>query len=321
MAGSGDDLELGLGPWPGGAARNPDAAGGLPPAGVHGTPAQQIRRSLRGKHVCPFCGTTRDTEMGPCTQCSLEDTPTTRAATRSKRGPWYGGQSRKPSAPGRNSATLLLLIQKGRVTPRSVIRGPTTSQFWRHAARVKGVSREFGLCWHCGQDVAKSARMCANCRRSQDTPAEADVLLETPAEAGAEDLTEKMWAEDVGREAPPSQVASQSAVERLAARGGVRREVPFKASINSDPAEADVGEGRLPGNGRRGGRDELTDDLAGPAQSTTPGDELSSREARILRREAAARAASAREALLRDAAGLESAARHIPRREAAPRRT
>ncbi|MEZ0264144.1 MAG: hypothetical protein ACAI43_05410, partial [Phycisphaerae bacterium] len=46
------------------------------------TPAVQIRRSLRGKHVCPFCGTQRETDVGPCQHCSLEDTPTTRAATR-----------------------------------------------------------------------------------------------------------------------------------------------------------------------------------------------------------------------------------------------
>jgi len=52
-------------------------------------------------------------------------------------------------------------VQKGRVTARSVLRGPTTAQFWRHAARVKGVSREFGLCWSCGGDVLKNARVCA----------------------------------------------------------------------------------------------------------------------------------------------------------------
>jgi hypothetical protein len=46
--------------------------------------------------------------------------------------------------------TLLALIRKGQVTPRSVIRGPTTFQLWRFAARVKGISREFGLCYSCG---------------------------------------------------------------------------------------------------------------------------------------------------------------------------
>src|SRR6266567_8923838 len=111
--------------------------------------AQQVRRALRGKHVCPFCGTERETDVGACMHCSLEDTPATRSATRSKLGPWYVLQSRNPSAPGMNFATLMVLVQKGRVTARSVLRGPTTGQFWRHAAKVKGVSREFGLCWNC----------------------------------------------------------------------------------------------------------------------------------------------------------------------------
>ena len=43
-----------------------------------------------------------------------------------------------PSAPGMKCNTLLALIRKGQITPRSVVRGPTTFQLWRFAARVKG---------------------------------------------------------------------------------------------------------------------------------------------------------------------------------------
>jgi hypothetical protein len=163
-----DDLEMDLGRLP--DIRNTDSPS--PSA------AQQIRRALRGRHVCPFCGTQRETDVGACTQCSLEDTPTTRTATRGKLGPWYVLQSRNPSAPGMNFATLMALVQKGRVTARSVLRGPTTGQFWRHAAKVKGVSREFLLCWNCGGDVAKNARACPNCKRLQEPPLNPDVLLE-----------------------------------------------------------------------------------------------------------------------------------------------
>ena len=255
MADSVDDLDLELGRLPGRSQRD--------------TPGQQIRQDLRGKHVCPFCGTARQNESGPCTQCSLEDSPTTRAATRSKLGPWYVLQSRNPSAPGMSFATMLLLIQKGRVTARSVIRGPTTSQFWRHAAKVKGVSREFGLCWNCGTDVARNARACPSCKRLQEPPLNPDVLLETGPDAGLEPITEKVWAEEQGQTAA-------SPVDRLAMRGGVRREVsPVRRSpVPQDPDMADVGEGTLPSHARRRDLTDESPELASVPQSR-------SREARL----------------------------------------
>ncbi len=214
-----DDLEMDLGRLP--DSRNTDTAS--PSA------AQQIRRALRGRHVCPYCGTQRETDLGACTQCSLEDTPTTRTATRGKLGPWYVLQSRNPSAPGMNFATLMTLVQKGRVTARSVLRGPTTGQFWRHAAKVKGVSREFLLCWNCGSDIAKNARACPSCKRLQEPPLNPDVLLEN-GEFSSEELAEAMWsdqpAESSQMGAPPAPRQAPSQIDRLVAKGGVRRDLP-----------------------------------------------------------------------------------------------
>jgi len=134
-----------------------------------------------------------------------------------------------------NFATLMVLVQKGRVTARSVLRGPTTGQFWRYAARVKGVSREFGLCWSCGGDVAKAARACPSCKRLQEPPLNPDVLLEA-AEFSSEELAEAMWSDETAHSsqmsgsshahAPLPGGARPSPVDRLASRGGVRREVP-----------------------------------------------------------------------------------------------
>jgi len=209
--------------------------------------AQQVRRALRGKHVCPFCGTQRETDMGPCAHCSLEDSPTTRSATRSKLGPWYVLQSRNPSAPGMNFATLMALVQKGRVTARSVLRGPTTGQFWRHAAKVKGVSREFGLCWNCGGDVARNARACAHCKRLQEPPLNPNVLLES-AEYSADELAEAMWADEspessqmpaspaAAQAPPPSPQSRPSPADHLTPRAPVRREVPTPISASSSPS-------------------------------------------------------------------------------------
>jgi hypothetical protein len=93
-------------------------------------------------------------------------------------------QSRNPSAPGMKCNTLLALIRKGQITPRSVIRGPTTFQLWRFAARVKGISREFGLCYSCGAELQRTSTFCPRCSRSQELPPNPDLLLENETQAG-----------------------------------------------------------------------------------------------------------------------------------------
>jgi len=108
----------------------------------------------------------------------MEDTPTTRSATKTRIGPWYVLQSRNPAAPGMKWTTLLALVEKGQVTPRSVVRGPTTHQLWRFAAHVKGLSREFGLCYSCGSQIDKTTHQCPNCERLQELPPNPDALLE-----------------------------------------------------------------------------------------------------------------------------------------------
>lgn len=144
--------------------------------------AEQIRQSLTGRHVCPFCGQLYSGSE-PCPRCTMEDTPATRQATRSRVGPWYVLQSRNPTAPGMKYAMLLALINKGQVTPRSIIRGPTTHQLWRFAAHVRGVSREFGLCYSCGQALERTCSICPHCQRSQEPPPDPDVLLEIRSNA------------------------------------------------------------------------------------------------------------------------------------------
>jgi hypothetical protein len=199
-----------------------------------------------------------------------------------------------------NFATLLLLIQKGRVTARSVIRGPTTSQFWRHAAKVKGVSREFGLCWHCGQDVSRVARVCGNCKRMQEPPINPDVLLEAGADPATQELTEKVWTEKAAETSATAVAVPPSPVERLAARGGIRREVPPEArppsSSRVDRDESDLDDGRLPANERYSARVARDDDMARPASRVAAAHAPlpDSREERIRRRESMAREATLR---------------------------
>src|SRR5581483_5028937 len=134
------------------------------------------------KHVCPYCGAVTaviEKPTGPCPKCNMEDTPATRAATKARIGPWYVLQTRNPSAPGMKWATLLSLVSKGQVTPRSVVRGPTTHQLWKFAAHIKGLSREFNLCYSCGGEIERTANQCPHCDRLQEPPVNPDSLLES----------------------------------------------------------------------------------------------------------------------------------------------
>jgi hypothetical protein len=131
------------------------------------------------KKVCPFCGAINDNDGNPCPRCLMEDTQTTRTATKSRIGPWFVLQARNPAAPGMKWNTLIELVRKGVVVPRSIVRGPTTHQLWRAAGHVKGLSREFGLCYHCGGDIDKSANQCPHCDKLQEPPINPDSLLES----------------------------------------------------------------------------------------------------------------------------------------------
>lgn len=143
--------------------------------------AEEVRQQLTGKHVCPFCGVIRADQTQPCPRCTMEDTNATRSATRQRIGPWFVLQARNPSAPGMKFATLLSLVKKGHVTPRSIVRGPTTHQLWTFAAKVRGVGREFGLCNWCGEQVETTAAACPHCDRPLEPPADPDTLLESGA--------------------------------------------------------------------------------------------------------------------------------------------
>jgi hypothetical protein len=115
----------------------------------------------------------------------MEDTTATRQATRARIGPWYVLQQRNPSAPGMRFDTLLTLVKRGQISPRSIVRGPTTHQLWRFAARVRGLSRQFGLCYSCGHEIETTATLCGQCHKMQEPPMNPDVLLEAKSPAPA----------------------------------------------------------------------------------------------------------------------------------------
>jgi hypothetical protein len=132
--------------------------------------------------VCPFCANIRTSDaVGPCPRCTMEDTATARRSTGERIGPWFVLQRKNPTAPGLRFNVLLALARRGHVTVKSIVRGPTSGQLWRFASQVKGLSRVFGLCWHCSASISPEAISCPRCKSPQDVPGDADAFLETPA--------------------------------------------------------------------------------------------------------------------------------------------
>ena len=143
----------------------------------HGAPAAQEGI------VCPFCANVRpaETAAAACPRCTMQDTPSTRRSTGERIGPWFVLQRKNPTAPGLRFSVLLTLARRGHVTPRSIVRGPTTGQLWRYAAQVKGLSRVFGVCWHCAAGVSPDGTSCPRCRSAQEIPDDPDSFLESYA--------------------------------------------------------------------------------------------------------------------------------------------
>ncbi|MGH7214221.1 MAG: hypothetical protein ACREIT_05615 [Tepidisphaeraceae bacterium] len=184
----------------------------------------EVQRQLSGKKVCPFCGSISEpaadttaavgiagitpTGPGACPRCRMEDTPATRQATRLRIGPWHVLQSRNPAAPGMKFDTLVSLVRRGKITPRSIVRGPTTHQMWRFAAKVKGISREWGLCYSCGNGVDTTTTLCPHCNRIQEPPIDPDVLLEPASTITA--ATRATAPDEAGMPTPTAPLAGPS---------------------------------------------------------------------------------------------------------------
>ncbi|MEX0876438.1 MAG: hypothetical protein WD114_03170, partial [Phycisphaerales bacterium] len=108
-----------------------------------GSPTPQLR-SL----VCPYCGTVTP-DSGRCGHCGGRFDPLSRQATQNQMGPWEIRDERVPFRPGCVYDTLLRLVDLGKISTETVLRGPSTRQFWMLARHTPGVALRLGLCHNC----------------------------------------------------------------------------------------------------------------------------------------------------------------------------
>lgn len=113
--------------------------------------------------LCPFCGgATRP--QARCEQCKGFLDPLSRQATQNVMGPWFIRDQDRPFRPGCSFETLAQLVSRGQVDMRSILRGPTTNQFWMPARRTPGVANLLGLCHACAAPASLDMNACGACR-------------------------------------------------------------------------------------------------------------------------------------------------------------
>lgn len=126
---------------------------------------------------CPYCGYLNDTaKFDRCSQCNGLFEPLSQIATQLAMGPWYVRDENRPFMPGFSEAILREQVRAGKITTHTVLRGPTTNQFWKRAADAQGVSRLMGTCHACHQGVDPTDTSCPFCKADLSLPTDVDSL-------------------------------------------------------------------------------------------------------------------------------------------------
>ena len=125
--------------------------------------------------LCPYCGNTQ-TAPKKCEECGGLFEPLSRKATQIAMGPWYIRDKKRPFRPGCSYEVLQKQINAGRIKPTTIMRGPTTRQFWSVARNIPGVAHLLGYCHQCGEKVDPLGRKCPSCGEAFKSPKERNEL-------------------------------------------------------------------------------------------------------------------------------------------------
>ena len=209
--------------------------------------------------LCPYCGHAQGaSQVDRCGECGGLFEPLSRRATQIAMGPWTIRDRARPFRPGCSYRVLVKMIEAGRVTPTTVLRGPTTRQFWSVARNVPGVAHLLGYCHNCGFHVDPKAKQCPQC----ETPFK-KVRLRN--ELGLQFATQK--------EADAAQRALDRHLRRAAASMNGHASVAADlVDMPGDPAAEDAVSGGPAGSETEtsAGGGDLIDDLLGDPGSTNP---------------------------------------------------
>ena len=112
--------------------------------------------------ICPYCGETQPADER-CRACGGLFEALSRQATHNAMGPWFVRDPERPFSPGRSYETLVSQIERGTIDKYTILRGPTTKQFWTIAKHVPGVAHLLGYCHDCHVSVDAGDHGCHAC--------------------------------------------------------------------------------------------------------------------------------------------------------------
>lgn len=125
--------------------------------------------------ICPYCGGPTP-DQPRCASCRGFLDPLSRQASQNAMGPWFIRDDSEagmgPFRPGCSYDTLAELVRRKKVTLETILRGPTTNQFWMPARRVPGLAHLLGVCHACKAEVDGVEHECPECTASFEHPAD-----------------------------------------------------------------------------------------------------------------------------------------------------
>lgn len=173
--------------------------------------------------LCPYCGCTQPAS-DRCVDCGGLFEPLSRRATQIAMGPWFIRDKNNPFRPGCSYEVLKKQIRAGRIKPTTVIRGPTTRQFWSVARHVPGVAHLLGYCHRCGVKVNPDVLSCPSCLEPFREVAQRDelgLMFPTATDAGAAQraLDREIALFGSGSPAPTAETPPPATIGRAGAVG------------------------------------------------------------------------------------------------------
>lgn len=125
--------------------------------------------------LCPYCGHAQH-GGDQCQVCRGLFEPLSRRATQLAMGPWQVRDKHNPFRPGCCYDVIKKMATGGKIKPTTVMRGPTTRQFWSVARNVPGVAHLIGYCHECGNHVSPSDAKCGKCHAVFKEPRDRNAL-------------------------------------------------------------------------------------------------------------------------------------------------
>lgn len=200
--------------------------------------------------LCPYCGHLQKSAER-CEECNGLFEPLSRLATQIAMGPWFIRDKARPFRPGCSYDVIRKQAISGKLKPTSILRGPTTRQFWSLARHTPGVAHLMGFCHACDAHVSKTATSCPKCEAKFEEPADRNLLgLQFTTAAAAAD-------------------AQKSLDEQLAAMFGQPQERAGKTTQPAPSQHQSAASNAKPASAAPAGAD-LLDSILGTAAPATP---------------------------------------------------